>query len=431
MKTTFAVLFAMFAFVQPVSAAETVKFKEKVLYSFCSNQNCTDGARPTASLIDVSGTLYGTTGLGGIYNGGSGTVFALNTKTGTETVVYSFCAQMHGYYCLDGKEPQAGLIRVNGTLYGTTTFGGNVGCDSRGCGTVFSLDPGTGTEVVLHNFGGGTDGAVPYAGVISVKGILYGTTFDGGGSCDCGTVFSLDPATGTEAVLHAFAGGTDGAEPFSGLTHVNGKLYGTVRMGGSYGAGAIFSIDLKSGQEKLLYSFCAQFGCPDGGDPETSLIELNGALYGTTDAGGNETYCPNTNNPQGCGIVFSFDPQTGTEKVLFAFCNQQYCTDGWGPEGNLVEVNGTLYGTTYLGGQPAGCDITPGCGTVFSINLSTGAQKVRHSFATGTGTDGVQPVSGLLAVNGKFYGTTLFGGAYNDDGVVFVLKQKRRRATTQ
>lgn len=412
------------AMAQPGPAADAAGFREKVLYSFCTNQNCTDGARPTASLVGVNGMLYGTTGLGGVYGGGAGTVFDLDPKTGKEKVLYSFCSQMQGYDCLDGDEPQAGLIDVNGILYGTTTGGGDEGCESRGCGTVFSFDRKTGAEAVLHNFGATGDGAVPYAGVIAVKDMLYGTTFDGGGSCSCGTVFSLDLTTGKEKVLHAFGTGADGQEPVAGPTDVKGTLYGTARAGGTYGAGAIFSIDLKSGREKVLYSFCSQFGCPDGGDPETGLIEVNGTLYGTTNAGGNETYCPNTNNPPGCGTVYAFDPKTRTEKVLFAFCNQQYCTDGWAPEGDLIDVNGTLYGTTYLGGQPAGCDVTPGCGTVFSIDPTTGAQSVLWSFATGKGVDGTEPVAGLIAVENALYGTTLFGGT-NNDGVVFVLDPKR------
>lgn len=426
MKTAFAILFAaMFAFVQPASAGNPAKFKENVLYSFCSNETCTDGARPTSGLIDVKGTLYGTTGLGGVYNGGAGTVFSLNPGTGKEKVIYSFCMNLEQYDCLDGDVPQAGLFEVNGTLYGTTTGGGDEGCEGRGCGTVFSFDPQTGTEAVLHNFGAAADGAVPYAGVISVKGMLYGTTFDGGGSCDCGTVFSLDPKTGTETVLHSFGTGQDGQEPVAGLAYVNGKLYGTARAGGTYGAGAIFSVDPGTGKEKVLHSFCAQFGCPDGGDPETDLIESNGVLYGTTDAGGSTTWCNNTNNPPGCGTVFSFDPKTASEKVLYAFCIQQNCTDGQFPEGKLIDVSGTLYGTTYFGGQPAGCYPTSGCGTVFSVNPDTGAEKVLWSFGTGKGVDGLQPVSGVMKLKNAFYGTTLFGGANNDDGVVFVLEPKR------
>jgi uncharacterized repeat protein (TIGR03803 family) len=292
---------------------------------------------------------------------------------------------------------------------------------------VFAIDPNTGVETVLHDFGGGTDGDMPESSLLNVNGVLYGTTFDGGTGCGnggCGTVFSLDLSTGAEAVLHSFGGGTDGSEPVAGLIDVQGKLYGTARAGGTYGAGAIFSIDLKSGTEKVLYSFCPQFGCPDGGDPETTLIDVNGILYGTTDAGANNANCTNDNNPAGCGTVFTFDPKTGAETVVYSFCADQYCTDGQYPEGNLIDIKGTLYGTTYAGGQPAGCNnATPGCGTVFSLDPNTGAEKVLYSFGTGTGQDGLQPISGLLAVKGAFYRTALFGGG-NNDGVVFELNKR-------
>jgi uncharacterized repeat protein (TIGR03803 family) len=79
---------------------------------------------------------------------------------------------------------------VNGTLYGTTLDGGDTACN---CGTVFSLDPGTGAEKVLYSFlGDRIDGAGPYAGLINVMGTLYGTTY-GGGKHNHGTAFSLKP----------------------------------------------------------------------------------------------------------------------------------------------------------------------------------------------------------------------------------------------
>jgi len=83
------------------------------------------------------------------------------------------------------------LIEVKGTLYGTTLSGGT-GCDGAGCGTVFSLDPNTGAETVLYAFQGGTDGSGPNA-VIDVKGTLYGTTV-GGGAYGYGTLFALEKA---------------------------------------------------------------------------------------------------------------------------------------------------------------------------------------------------------------------------------------------
>jgi hypothetical protein len=113
----------------------------------------------------------------------------------------------------DGQKPQASLIDVNGTLYGTTTTGGAY-CqesDGAGCGTAFSVAT-TGTENVLHSFGNGTDGTAPTSSLIGVNGTLYGTTAFGGGYCaadgatGCGTVFSITP-TGTEQGLHRFGSG--------------------------------------------------------------------------------------------------------------------------------------------------------------------------------------------------------------------------------
>ena len=200
-----------FTLVPPVSAAQPAKFKETVVYSFCGGGcPCADGEWPSASLIDVKGTLYGTTVFGGA--DADGAVFAVNQDTGAETVLYSFCSQGSGGNCLDGELPEASLIEVNGTLYGTTAWGG-----SGGDGTVFSIDMSTGVETVLHNFAGGADGAYIQTGLIEVKDALYGTAYDGGTGCGghggCGIVFSVDLNTGAETILHTFGIGADGASP--------------------------------------------------------------------------------------------------------------------------------------------------------------------------------------------------------------------------
>ena len=223
---------------------------EKTLYTFCSQQNCADGAYPVAGLINVNGTLYGTTSTGGADFGG-GTVFAIDPNTGAETVLYSFCSQAN---CADGQQPDASLIEVKGMLYGTTYFGGaNVKCvdDTYGCGTVFSVNPATGAETALYSFCSQTncsDGAQPVASLVDAKGALYGTTTFGGVRCPdnslgCGTVFALDLETSAETVVYSFRGNGahDGSYPAAGLIRAKGKLYGTTADGGS-GYGTVFAL---------------------------------------------------------------------------------------------------------------------------------------------------------------------------------------------
>ncbi|HEY2445592.1 MAG TPA: choice-of-anchor tandem repeat GloVer-containing protein [Rhizomicrobium sp.] len=367
-------------FVAPADAAT-----ETVLHSF--QNNGTDGVSPAARPINVSGTLYGTTQVGGTNSDGA--IFSIDPTTGAETALYSF--QNNG---LDGISPVANLIKVKGTLYGTTYGGG-----TSGAGTVFSITPG-GKENVLYSFqNNGTDSFSPEAGLISVGGKLYGTTIGGGTHGGGGTVFSITPR-GEESVLHSFGNGTDGAEPRASLIDVNGTLYGTTYAGGVNHAGTIFSIT-PLGKERVFYAF--KNNGSDGVSPVASLINIAGTLYGTTEVGG-------TNN---AGTVFSIT-SGGKEKVLYSFQNNG--SDGFKPVASLLNVGGKLYGTTFEGGG-TGCG-GPGCGTVFSIT-SRGKESVLHSFQS-DGADGINPVASLINVSGTLYGTTYAGGT-NGDGTVFSI----------
>jgi uncharacterized repeat protein (TIGR03803 family) len=245
---------------------------------------------------------------------------------------------------------------VNGTLYGTTSGCGDFTCNSAyGCGTVFSVTT-SGQETVLHSFGGRrSDGADPEAELIDVNGLLYGTTSEGGlkASGSAGTVFSITLA-GEEKVLYTFQGGSDGAEPYSGLINVNGMLYGTTFYGGSHaacdgeqGCGTVYRIST-TGAEKVLYGFA---GGSDGAGPSSYLTEMNGVLYGTTAYGGN-------NHGFGFGTIFKVSA-SGRERVLYRFGATQ--NDGIRPSSPLTSLNRTLYGTTAYGGG------THGYGTVFAL----------------------------------------------------------------
>ncbi|HMK89011.1 MAG TPA: choice-of-anchor tandem repeat GloVer-containing protein [Methylocystis sp.] len=295
----------------PPSGGSATDWTETLLHTFTGGG---DGNQPAgALLLDKDGNLYGAAPLGGDDktcdlngfgpNSGCGTVFKI-TPDGAFSVLYAF------EHVSDGDSPNGFLIAdTQGDLYGLANGGGDdTPCPAdafeKGCGTVFKLTPPSGsatswTKTTLYTFTGGSDGGLPYTGVIAdSKGNLYGTTFEGGKpGCDageygkgCGAVFKLAPG-GTLTTLHAFTGGSDGGGPTSTLiADCKGNLYGTATLGGdlkacSGGCGTVFKIT-PDGAFSVLYAFK---GAPnDGTVPELAgvIADSEGNLYGTTQGGG-------------------------------------------------------------------------------------------------------------------------------------------------
>jgi uncharacterized repeat protein (TIGR03803 family) len=325
---------------------------ESVLYSFCSAANCSDGREPGANVIlDGAGDLYGTTVFGGSFGGG--VVFRLRPAGDgrwKESVLYSFCSATN---CSDGNGSDAGLVFDGaGDLYGTTVKGG-----AFGGGVVFKLRPAGGEkwkESVLYSFCSAancSDGSEPGAGVIfDGTGNLYGTT-GLGGALGWGVAFELIPTeigVWKEKVLHHFRAGADGADPFAGLIFdAAGNLYGTTSAGGNCkiagpGCGVIFKLTpAPTGvwREKILHRFEGR----DGWGPTAGLIfDASGTLYGTTTVGGDLT----CRSGYGCGVVFKVkrDSNDGwSETVLHDFSDRPGALP-WA--GLVTNAAGKLYGTT-------------------------------------------------------------------------------------
>jgi uncharacterized repeat protein (TIGR03803 family) len=193
--------------------------------------NGADGNQPVASLVQAAdGNFYGTTLDGGPT--GEGTVFRI-TPGGTLTTLYSFCPQPG---CVDGQFPEGALIQAtDGNLYGTTGSGGTGNCTTYGtggCGTVFEITL-RGVLTTLHTFDS-TDGAYLWNALVQhTDGSFYGTTsFGGDVGCDpgslsgCGTVFSLNMGLGPfVAFVHdtGKVGQTGGilGQGFTGTTSVS------------------------------------------------------------------------------------------------------------------------------------------------------------------------------------------------------------------
>ncbi len=344
----------------------TAAGQETVLHDFSGS----DGAYPyLATLItDAAGNFYGTTWYGGDLSceggEGCGTVFKVDS-VGNETVLHKFEAQN------DGQFPFSSLVLdPTGILYGTTSSGFGYGPN----GLVFAVNSTTGAESVIYQFGGAPDGSYPEAGMVrDSNGNLYGTTAFGGsgagcGIDGCGTVFELSPSGSSwkETILYSFQGGNDGELPEALIRDSAGSLYGATNVGGGAscyngaGCGTVFKLSPNSNgswTETVLYRFTG-FPGNDGAYPYGQLvIDAAGNLYGTTDLGGGSSACQGV-VPNGCGTVFRIDP-TGKETILHKFG----LTDGAYPYAGLTldPATSTLYGITASGGGP-------GQGVVFTIS---------------------------------------------------------------
>jgi uncharacterized repeat protein (TIGR03803 family) len=195
---------------------------------------------------------------------GLGTVFKV-TADGVFSTIYTFADVAHG------SHPNAALtLNKSSDLYGATQYGG-----AANRGTVFTLAPGSGAEAVVYSFSGMPDGAYPQAQLALNGTDLYGTTTEGGSSNN-GVVFKL-ASDGTETIIHNFGGNPDGSYPTSGVVIDKAGNYGTTFHGGSNGtpgAGTAYKIDT-AGNETILYSFQGSF---DGQGPAAGPTKSGGDL---------------------------------------------------------------------------------------------------------------------------------------------------------
>jgi uncharacterized repeat protein (TIGR03803 family) len=332
------------------------KYSYHVLHSFNCAETCSEGGVPvTPLIIDTKGNLYGTAVSGGSDFGG--TVFELSpdrqNKTWTYKVLINFCSQA-GTGCLDGMVPQSGLTYAgastgalyDGTspLFGTTIEGGS----SPGIVYELTQSGGNWTGTTLYGFchqANCSDGTTPIGQIaVDVLGkTLYGTTNGGGNENGSGVAYKVDIATGAETVLHTFcseAGCTDGSGGNGGVTLGDrNAVLGTTPLGGANNGGTFFQINAKTGKEKVIYSFCKETDCADGQAPDAALVPNGANLIGTSSGGSVFN-----------GVLFQVNPDK-SETVLHTFCQLADCTDGSLPVGALVDPAGTIFGVTEHGGK--------------------------------------------------------------------------------
>ncbi len=287
---------------ETICKSVSCSWSETVLYEFDPDTRI-DGFGPGGDLtFDSSGNIYGATGLGGDYGGG--TVFELTHTQGgwSESLLHSFDRQQG-----DGVTPLGNLIlNPAGNIIGATENGGLGDCLHSGCGVVFQLTHSGSNwiETILHAFAYATEGSQPAGGLIADSaGNLYGATTYGGPN-NGGTVYELSPSNGgyTFHVLYALSGNPYYAGPAGLLALDNdGNLYGAAAGEGALGHGSIFKLTHSSGG--WVYTDLHDFDGSDGGVPlDGPTIDASGNLFGTTYYGGTGT-CSG-----GCGVIWEITP---------------------------------------------------------------------------------------------------------------------------
>ena len=408
------------------------------LVSFTGTTGAALGSTPLGALVQGSdGTLYGTTSTSG--TSANGTIFSCTTA-GVLTTLQNFTGSTGAVLGGNCQGPLA--FGSDGLLYGNTVGGPT-------SGSLFKVTT-TGTFTSIRSLTSTTDGSAPYGGmVLAADGNFYGTTSstvfgstqhfvgtffrlvpgtstfsvpaifpvapptyrsllkhsDGnfygvavvGGSNSTGTAFKLTPA-GVLTTLATF-NVTNGAEPNSLIEGTDGNLYGIAQRGGTGSVGTIFKLTT-SGTLTTLTNLSST---TQGSNPLESLTTGgDGNYYGVCSTGGTSSW----------GTVFKVTP-TGTFTTLALF-NNLTAGSATQPVGNSPQTrlvlagDGNLYGTTNSGG-------TGGFGTIFRVNVSTGAVTSLVSFTGTSGAAvGTTPSANLLlASDGNLYGTTNTGGAGN------------------
>ena len=285
-----------------------------------------NGLAPNGSLMQAqNGLLYGMTNKGGLY--GMGVLFSYNSVTNKEAVHVEFKGT-------NGEFPYASLIQgTDGLLYGMTSQGG-----TRNEGVIFSYNTITGQDSVLFNFDSLVSGGEPFGSLIQASnGMMYGLTHIGGPLKDMGVLFGFDPIH-VASTFQVLVDSINTPYYVTLIQATNGLLYGTDVMGGNMGGGQVFSYNINNGVFTSVVNFdIGNPQAPHGSSPLAGVTQAtNGLIYGMTTYG--------SAKPSGNGNIFSYDPVTGGDTVLYTFMPPIRPGNG----GFMQDTNtGLLYAPAY------------------------------------------------------------------------------------
>lgn len=220
-------------------SASSARWTETLLHSFPSSAK--DGFNPETGILlgEIQTHLYGSTSTG-VEDGTMYRLWFINDDWVEKTI--------HDFDFSDGGGSQTGGdLVMDGSL---NIYGASNNAGANGTGSVWEMayhPTRMRSFSLLYSFGvdGSGDGTHPQSGVIvGTNGTVYGTTGFGGTNND-GIVFALTKSQNTwqETILYSFTGGSDGSAPVGQLIQdKQGNLYGVGLEGGTHGGGVVFEV---------------------------------------------------------------------------------------------------------------------------------------------------------------------------------------------
>jgi uncharacterized repeat protein (TIGR03803 family) len=271
-----------------------------------------DGGPFGAPFLGAGGLLYGMTFDGG--RTGIGSIYTVKPDGAVRTLL--------AFNGTDGMYPTALVQAPDGTLYGTTYYGG-----SHGDGNAYRLSPGgTFTNIVSCTL---RSCLYPIALVIGADGNVYGISEgDKQGFHNNGQLFAITPEFRTEVNFNT----TAADRPWDLELGQDGSLYGLTQDFYTYRSH--FFRFTPPGTLKFLGSY----HFPGSGAFGPQIQAPDGDFYGTL--------MGDIHHP---GWVYQLTP-AGAFRIVATFNG----TDGALPDQLALGGDGALYGTTEAGGSTGG-----------------------------------------------------------------------------
>ena len=335
-----------------------------------------NGKDPGALLAASDNKIYGVTSAGGVNNQGlfsGGVLYVYDLNTSSFTALQHFGQNNTD---ITGVRPAGSGMRTLTEVSPGIIYGQLKGAYQGG--VIFAFNAATqtiSTALTLPTYQGGTynstlgnllSGALYKAS----DGFLYGTTYTNS-QCpipnpNLGSIIRIDPATYAFSIRYLTpCNGNNGFHYESNFATYNNKLYSVTKAGGANSKGVIYSFEPATNTYSNKYNF---LGGVSGWQPSAMIQAANGKFYGLADGGTPEPY-----HPDGCGILFEFDPVTDqfTKKLDFTYGNGYIMNVGAFPFSMINGHNEKLYGATTNG--------------IFEYNVATNQTIAKSRFPINMG----------------------------------------------